>query len=258
MTGLDVSIKDGVLTATLDRPERRNALDDALLAALEAAAHRAGESDIRVVVLAANGSAFCAGADLTVEGGHDGIPGPSEDTLLTSDRVFRAWEQIPVPVIASVQGAAFAGGLELVLCCDIVICANAARFADAHARFGLLPGAGGAYRLPRKVGASAASLLLFSGTEISAQEALRIGLADRLVPDDELAEQTGSLARHLASLSSLGLRETKRLISDAARLNHEDGLAAGRDAILRHRRSADYAEGLRAFAERRTPRFVGR
>ncbi len=257
MSGVAVAWQAGVLSVALDRPERRNALDDGMLAALEEAAARAHDDEVRVVVLSGRGSAFCAGADLAPGTDEDGIPGPSEATLTTSDRVFRAWESIPVPVVAAVDGAAYAGGLELLLCCDLIVAGPAARFADAHARFGLLPGAGGAYRLPHRVGPAAAKLLLFTGEEIDAVEAHRIGLVDVLAAGDAATHVEG-LAATLASRSPLGLRELKRLVGASRVLDAEAGLRAGLDAILTHRRSADYTEGLRAFAERRAPRFSGR
>ena len=257
MNGVEVTLSAGVLAVTLDRPERRNALDDGMLGALETAAARAASHDVRVVVLSARGPAFCAGADLGSAPDADGIPGPSEETLATSDRVFRAWEAIPVPVVAAVDGAAFAGGLELLLCCDLIIAGPSARFADAHARFGLIPGAGGAYRLPCRIGPAAAKLLLFTGNEIDAAEAHRIGLADVLV-NGNLDDYVARLADTLASRSPLGLRELKRLVAASGSLTSDAALAAGLDAILSHRRSADYSEGLRSFAERREPRFTGR
>ncbi|WP_138444223.1 enoyl-CoA hydratase/isomerase family protein [Sinomonas susongensis] len=257
MSAVEIHAKGRELRVTLNRPERRNAINADVLEGLAAAAARAAEPDIRVVVLEGSGSAFCAGADLGAAG-HDGLPGPSEAMLQESDRTFSAWEAIPVPVVAAVHGAAIAGGLELLLCCDIVVASEAARFADAHARFGLLPGAGGSYRLPRRVGQSSARLLLYTGEEIDAAEAYRIGLVDMLVHADELVERVGRLAGTIASRSPLVLREMKRLSGEAVALPVEAGLQSAHEAILRHRSSEDYAEGLQSFIERREPRFTGR
>lgn len=258
MTAVETSLVEGVLTVTLARPERMNAINDDMLDGLAAVAIRAQDEAVRVIVLRGQGRAFCAGADLGVQADVDGPPGPSEATLIRSDEVFSAWEAIPVPVIAAVHGAAMAGGLELLLCCDLVVASNAAVFADAHARFGLLPGAGGSYRLPRRIGASAARLLLYTGDEIDAGEAFRIGLVDMLVVDDQLSKRVDELARMIAQRSPLALREMKRLVALAADVAPEAGLRAAHQAIVRHRASADFAEGLHAFLERRTPRFVGR
>jgi enoyl-CoA hydratase len=259
MTGVDVTFADGVLSVALDRPERRNALDAAMLDALEqAAAQASSDETVRAVVLSGRGPAFCAGADLAPTVDTDGVPGPTEAMLTTSDRVFRAWEAIPVPVVAAVDGAAFAGGLELLLCCDLIVAGPRARFADAHSRFGLLPGAGGAYRLPRRVGAAAAKLLLFTGDDIDVAEAHRLGLVDVIAPDGDTNAAVGELVATLVSRSPRALRELKRLVRTSEVLPVDAGLAEGLDAIIRHRRTADYAEGLRAFAERREPRFTGR
>ncbi|MGT2464106.1 enoyl-CoA hydratase/isomerase family protein [Sinomonas atrocyanea] len=257
MSAVEITAEGPQLRVTLNRPERRNAINVDVLQGLAVAAERAAEPGVRVVVLEGRGPAFCAGADLRA-GGNDGLPGPSEAMLAESTRVFSALEAIPVPVVAAVHGAAFAGGLELLLCCDIVVASDSARFADAHARFGLLPGAGGSYRLPRRVGQSSARLLLYTGEEIEAAEAYRIGLADILVHDDELADRVGALAQTIGSRSPLVLREMKRLSGEAAALPAEAGLQSAHEAILRHRSSEDYAEGLRSFAERREPRFTGR
>lgn len=257
MSAVEVLAKGPQLRVALNRPERRNAINAEVLDGLAAAAARAARPDIRVVVLEGRGPAFCAGADLG-PGGDGALPGPSEAMLAQSNRVFSAWESIPVPVVAAVHGAAFAGGLELLLCCDIVVASDSARFADAHARFGLLPGAGGSYRLPRRVGQSSARLLLYTGEEIDAAEAFRIGLADVLVQDGELADRVGALAETIGSRSPLVLREMKRLAGEAAALPADAGLRSAHEAILQHRSSEDYAEGLRSFAERREPRFTGR
>ncbi|WP_051792424.1 enoyl-CoA hydratase/isomerase family protein [Amycolatopsis jejuensis] len=249
-----VSDEDQVRWITLNRPEVRNAISPLMLSELETVLTASAEDNaVRVLVLTGAGRAFCAGADLAVES--DALP---DVDLARSDAVFDLLERQPQPVVAAVQGAAAAGGLELLLCCDIVLAATGVRIGDVHANAGLLPGAGGSYRLPRRIGVNPARWLMMTGEMAPADDFRRWGLVHDVVPAAELIPAAGRLAQQLAEKSPLGLRRMKELLRDGLEQDRATGLAHALSVAQAHQKSAAYAEGVRAFAARRAPRFTGR
>ena len=178
--------KDGVARITLNRPDVLNALDAKTLEELGAAAEDIdNDISVRVVVITATGRAFCTGADLT---GVANIPEgkPRDYFLRLWNKTFSAIENISVPTIAVVQGMAYAGGLELVMVCDLAIAAEDAKLSDQHANRGLVPAGGATQRLPRLIGIRKAKELLFTGDRISPAEAERLGLINKVAPADKL------------------------------------------------------------------------
>ena len=260
MTGSVVrTVRDAALWVTLDRPDALNSIDETVLGGLERAFDEAETDDaIRSVVIAANGRAFCAGADLThvlsVSSGSDALHAFLERTGVVFDRI----EAFPKPVIAAVHGMALAGGLELVLVCDLVVAARSAQFGDAHANYGLLPGAGGSVRLPRRVGRARAKALMFTGRPVPAAELAHTDLVTHLVDDAELEPTVSALTARIAETSPLGLRRMKRLVDDGLGMPVREALRAELDLVGEHTTSADFAEGLAAFQSRRRPLFTGR
>ena len=259
---LHYEVRMGVAWLRLDRPAALNALSEPLLDDLDRAIDRAYEDPaVRVVVVTGTGHAFSAGADLAFafealqEGGDAG------DKLLgfvaRARAVLDRLASLPKPVIAAVNGVALAGGLELVLCCDLVIAAETARFGDAHANYGLLPGAGGAVRLTRKIGPTRAAQLLFTGEFVSAHDLVGVGLVNRVVPDASLEDTVQEVAETIASKSPLGLRRMKELIALALDQPVDAALRAEQFALAAHVHSRDLQEGLSAFREKRRPRFAG-
>ncbi len=244
------------LWARLDRPEAANALDPATVADLLRAVERAEErADVRVLVVAAAGRFFCAGADLAhVHGAGGGLQGFLEDV----GRLLQRLERSPVPVVAAVQGPAIAGGLELVLACDLVVAGQSATFGDGHANFGLLPGGGGSVRLPARVGPATARHLMFTGRALPAAELAHTDLVTRLVADDALEAEVQALAEEIATKSPLGMARMKALVSDGQGLTAAQALRHELDVVAEHATSDDFAEGLAAFAEKRVPEFTGR
>ncbi len=248
--------KERVAKITLNRPQVLNALDVETLQEIGAAVEDIeNDSSVRVVVIAANGRAFCTGADLT--GGS--AAGWSLDNFLRLwNRVFNAIENLSKPVIAAINGMALAGGLELVMVCDLAIAAEDAKLSDQHANYGLVPGGGGSQRLPRLIGIRKAKEFLYTGDRISPAEAERLGLINKVVPADKLEEATNELVTKLLGKSPMALKAVKRLVN----CGMEGGLYAGLEmemlAATAHGNTEDMAEGIKAFIERRPPEFPGK
>jgi enoyl-CoA hydratase len=247
---------DGIARITLDRPAQLNAISPELLEDLDrACALVEGDASVRVVTLTAAGRAFCAGADLRA------VRELSPDAARWSafmglwHRVFDRIEALPVPVIAGVHGLALAGGLELVLVADLVVADEAARLGDQHANFGLVAGGGGSQRLPRLIGARRAKELMLLGGWLGAAEALAWGLVNRIAPAGTVTAAVEEIAATLAAGSPSANRTVKALVNRAFDAELGEGLALERRLVALHMRSADAAEGLRAFAEKRKPVF---
>lgn len=239
----------------LARPDKRNALDPDVLAGIAAGLDRAADDDARVVVLAGSGPAFCAGADLShVLGGLDDLSA-IEDLLATAGRLTLRMEAFPSPIIAAVNGAAIAGGLELVLACDLVVAAESATFSDGHAAFGLFPGAGASVRLPRLIGANRARHLMYTAETLDARSMHALGVVNEVVPDGELAVAVERLATRMTRGSRDALARMKRAIQVGLDLPVDEALALELAQAREHLHSPDVAEGLSAFAERRRPSF---
>lgn len=243
----------------LDRPAARNAMSLEVLEAMDAAVEvLLADESVRVILIgSANASAFCAGADLKGLAALD----IARDPAAVPRRVQQTLARIrtsPKPVIAAINGFALAGGLELAMACDIRVAARGAKIGDGHLKAGVIPGAGSAAVLPRLVGSGAAKLMLFTGDLWDAERAQKAGLVDLVCEDDALVAEVEDLAARIARMSPLGLAVTKKLVDDMETQTVEQALQAELDANMTYALSEDFAEGLRAFAEKRAPRFVGR
>jgi len=240
----------------LNRPARRNAIDPAMIAALDAAiADAASDRAVRVVTITGSGSAFCAGADLISAGATD-----SAAILAFIDsagQVFDAIRACPKPVIAAINGLALAGGLELALACDIIIAAEEAMIGDGHATYGMFPGAGGAALLPGRIGYHAAMHLLCTGRTLPASRLMALGLVQDIAPSEQFAELVARTERDIAVKSQAQLAAVKQVARNAACASDAASLAAERNAFAAYCGTPDFAEGLAAFAEKRAPRFGG-
>ena len=248
--------KDGIARVVLDRPAQLNAVSPTLLEDLDRVC-QAIEADpgVRVVTLTAAGRVFCAGADLKAVRELSPDPARWSGFMRLWHRVFNRIEALPLPVIAGVQGLALAGGLELVLVADLVIAEETARLGDQHANFGLVAGGGGSQRLPRLIGARRAKELMLLGGWLSAAEARDWGLVNRVAPAGTLGAAVEEMAAALAPKSVGAARTVKTLVNRAFDADPAGGLEMELHLVAAHMRSADAAEGLRAFAEKRAPVF---
>lgn len=247
---------------TLNRPDDLNSLTADLLHAIDARlGEAAADPTLGALVFTGAGRAFCAGADLKVL---DALPQAERDLataafLAQASATFTAIANFPKPVIAAVNGVATAGGLELILACDIVVAAKGARIGDGHANFGLLPGAGASVRLPRRIGAARAKYLFFTGELVPAEALVAAGLVNEVVGEDELVPRVDAIVATLAKKSPLGLARMKQLANfslDGA--SEAQGLALEHALSVLHTASYDRNEGIAAFNGRRVPQFEGR
>src|SRR5713226_6804941 len=238
----------GVARVTLNRPDRLNAISPELLQDLDRACD-AVEADaaVRVVTLTAAGRTFCAGADLRAV--RELSPDPQRWGAFMGrwHRVFDRIEALPLPVIAGVHGLALAGGLELLLVADLVVADEAARLGDQHANFGLVAGGGGSQRLPRLVGARRAKEMMLLGGWLSAAQALDWGLVNRVAPAGTLGAVVDEIAAALAAGSTSAARTVKALVNRAFDTDLAGGLELELSLVATHMRTAEAAEGLRAF-----------
>ena len=238
----------------LARPEKMNAVTAVSLKELRGAlADHLQDATVRTIVLTAQGKGFCAGSDLL------GVaPGKETwDFLQDFGQACLELERSPKPVIAAVNGVAMAGGMELLLACDIVLAADGARLGDGHAKFAMIPGAGASFRLPRRVGESMARRLLLTGELLEAQAFLNSGFITRIVPADALRDEAQALAEAIGGTSPICLKSYKTLLSENRTRNAVDAVRAEATAIMEYSESFDFKEGLAAFSEKRKPQFRG-
>jgi enoyl-CoA hydratase/carnithine racemase len=252
---LRFTIADGIARIVLDRPERMNAFTFDMIDAWTAALQRCrSDDDVKVVIVTGTGSAFCSGGDIVEMGERlEHTPEQRKNELFHRiERIPLALEDLDKPVIAAVNGVATGAGMDMALMCDLRYAAQSARFAETYVKVGLVPGAGGAHFLPRLVGVSKALELFLTGDFIDAQEALRIGLVNKVFADATLTEEVDKIARRMASAPALTLRMTKRAIYQGLR----NDLRTNLDLISSHyaiiTSTQEHKELVRSFIAGRT------
>ncbi|WP_454253129.1 2,3-dehydroadipyl-CoA hydratase PaaF [Pseudomonas sp. Marseille-Q7302] len=247
--------EEGVCLITLQRPEALNALSTELLGELGEALETAErEPEVRVVVLTGSRKAFAAGADLKEMAERDLI-GTLEDPRV------RHWQRIAAfskPLIAAVNGFALGGGCELAMHADILIAGRDARFGQPEINLGIIPGAGGTQRLLRAVGKSQAMQMVLTGEAIDARQAQRVGLVSEITQPEFTVERALEIGRLIATKAPLAVRLAKEVLLKAQDVDLASGLNIERQAFVMLAGTTDRNEGLRAFQEKRPPRFVGR
>lgn len=255
--GLRVDVDGPVATLTLDRPEALNALTVPLKVALrDALQSLARDRAVRVVILTGAGRAFCAGQDLAEREGPDAAP-LDEEVRERYNPIIRALRSMGQPVIAAVNGVAAGAGASLAFACDLRIAAEEARFVLAFGRIGLVPDSGATWFLPRIVGPAKAAELALVGDPVDAAEALRLGLVSKVVPGDQLMTEARASADRLAEGAPLALSLTKAALERSMTIDLDDALDGEAKLQGIAGASADHAEGLAAFREKRPPRFTG-
>lgn len=254
----DVALEDlggGIHRIRLNRPERLNALGVDSVVAFKAAVEAASARRARVVLVQGTGRAFCAGADLKERTGMDLAGKLAHNAHIRA--AIDALGALRCVTIAVLNGLALGGGTELALACDLRLAAAGVSLGLTESRIGAFPGAGGTQRLPRVVGVSRALQLMLTGEPVDSEYALSIGLVNEVVAAHELDARALALARLLASRSATAQAAIKRLVHQGMELPLAAALQLERAALPEILGSDDYAEGLAAFAEKRTPRFTG-
>jgi 2-(1,2-epoxy-1,2-dihydrophenyl)acetyl-CoA isomerase len=255
--GLRVDVDGQVATLTLDRPEALNALTVPMKIALREALERiAGDRAVRAVILTGAGRAFCAGQDLAERERPDAAL-LDEELRERYNPIIRALRSMGQPVIAAVNGVAAGAGASLAFACDLRIAAAEARFVLAFGRIGLLPDSGATWFLPRLVGAARAAEIALVGDPIPAEEALRIGLVSRVVPAADLLAEARAIADRVAAGAPLAVALTKGALDRSWSIDLETALDGEAKLQGIAGVSADHAEGLAAFREKRPAKFTG-
>jgi enoyl-CoA hydratase/carnithine racemase len=260
MTGIEFLLEDGVATLRLNRPEVRNAIDDAtrgeMIVALEQAATNPA---VRALVVTGAGSAFCAGGD--VRGMKQRLSAPAEEVAFNGwqrqGRTHRAVSLLhlfPKPTVAAVNGAAAGLGADMALACDFIMAGQSAHFTMSFIARGLIPDGGGMYFLPRRIGLARAKELVFSGRRVLAEEAQAIGLADRLVPDAELLDAARAWARDLSGGSPAALALAKSVLDRSLEMSFDAVLAEGAKAQAICYTTVEHRASVTAFLERSAKR----
>jgi enoyl-CoA hydratase/carnithine racemase len=260
MSDLIYEVKDRVATITLNRPDKLNAFTGPMIDAWAGSLAEAQRDDnVNVVVVTGSGRAFCAGGDVGRMG--QGAPSPLDGKNQLWENIHRVpktLEAMDKPVIAMVNGLAVGAGMGMCVMCDVRVASDHARFSTGYVKVGLVPGDGDTYFLPRLVGAAKALELLWTADFIEAPEALRLGIVNRVVPAANLAESTYALARQIADGPQIPIRMIKRLVYQSLKLDLRTHL----DLVSSHmsivRQTADHAEGVAAFKEKRSAKFQGR
>ncbi|WP_202319789.1 enoyl-CoA hydratase/isomerase family protein [Archaeoglobus neptunius] len=254
MAAVEYREEDGILFVKFNRPEALNAINREFVRGLRNVVEYARENkSVRVIVITGEGKAFCAGADIKMfsESSHFA----ARNTIEELGRVLEDMEDLEVPVIAAVNGFALGGGCEVAMACDIIIASEKASFGQPEINLGIIPGAGGTQRLARLVGWKKAMELCLTGERISAEEAYRLGLVNKVVEHEKLIDEAKKLAEIIKSKSPYAVMLVKQAVNRGYKMSLKDGIMYERDLFTISFSSKDAEEGIRAFVEKRKAEF---
>ena len=242
---------------TLNRPESANALSSSLLDELNEHLNRLEAApNRRVIIITGNGKAFCAGADLKER------EGMNDDQVIEAVSYIRNTisrvEKLPMPTIAAINGAAFGGGLELALACDIRIARSTAKLGLTETSLGIIPGAGGTQRLSRLIGIGKAKYFILSAKRITSEEAFQYGIVEEVIQEEDFIEQVLDLANKIAENGPIGVEQAKKAIQEGYHTDLETGLKIEFECYQKTIPTSDRLEGIKAFKEKRKPVYKGK
>jgi enoyl-CoA hydratase/carnithine racemase len=250
--------EDRVGIVTMSRPEARNAMNTAMMEELRDlfAQLYVEPNSAACLVLTGEGQGFCSGADLKERKGMPDDVWRRQHAIV--EQMMRALMDCPIPIIAAVNGAAYAGGMELALGCDFVYAAQSARFALTEVTLGIMPGAAGTQNLPRAVGVRRAKEIVLTGQPFTAEQALSWGMVNKVCPDEQLMGEVLATARRIAANAPVSVRQAKKALDKATELDRASGYAFEIEAYNRTVVTEDRQEGINAFNEKRKPQYKGR
>jgi enoyl-CoA hydratase len=254
---LTFDVADRIATITVNRPDKLNALNDALVDELRTAiAEARRRPDVGGILLTGAGRAFVAGADISELEDQTAVEGKAR--AVRGQQVFRRFETSPKPTLAAVNGFALGGGCELAMACHIRIASESAKFGQPEVKLGIVPGYGGSQRLPRLVGKGRALQLLLTGEMIDAAEAYRIGLVNQVVPAAELIASARAMLTTMLAQGPLAVAHCIEAVDRGLDMGLDDAIALEASYFGLLSATADKAEGMRAFLEKRPARFTGK
>ncbi len=254
---IDFKLAEGVALITLNRPDKLNSFNEPMALEVQAALDQCMDNaDVRCVVITGAGRAFCAGQDL------EEAIAPNSATIeehveIKYNPLVRKIRAIEKPVIAAVNGVAAGAGANLAYCCDIVVASEGAKFIQSFINIGLVPDTGGTYFLPRLVGMHKAAVMTMLGEKMTAQEGKELGLVYKIFPDGEILDGAMELAKRMAKMPTRGIGLTKKALNYSLGNNLNEQLAVEKELQGQAGRTADNAEGINAFLEKRKPNFTG-
>jgi 2-(1,2-epoxy-1,2-dihydrophenyl)acetyl-CoA isomerase len=258
---IEVEMRDAVGVITLNRPESLNALNSQVGQEFQAAIAELRGCGARAIILTGAGRAFCAGGDLRemqrIAEREGKVEAFFDEPLRLLNECILLIRRTPLPIIAAVNGAASGGGCNLALACDFVIAGESARFNQAFIKIGLIPDCGGTFILPRLVGWKRAAEMMITGDVVTAPRALEMGMINAVIPDGELMAHAMAMAERLAQAPTAAIGQIKELLEASATNDYGAQLDLERKAQIQAGKTKDFREGVTAFLEKRSPKFVG-
>lgn len=256
-------VEKDIAVITLNRPSVRNAINEDIIEGIEQTVQKVNSEDqIKVLVVTGKGAAFCSGGNVKDMKAKESIFAGSPNELRRNyqrhiQRIPTALNQLKVPAIAAVNGAAYGAGCDLSMMCDIRIACETAVFAESFIKLGLIPGDGGAWFLPRVVGYGRAAEMLFTGQPVSAHKAAQWGMVNKVVEEDQLMDEALHLARRIAQNPATAIRMSKLLLKESERASLESLLELSASLQALAHQTQDHQEAVDAFLEKREPKFTG-